>query len=200
MNLSFKQYRAIDLTIMAIILTISEALIGTASTKWFPITAMYSVSPTIAVVCIVMMRWSGYAVIHAVLGGAVFCFASGGTPEQFAVYAAGNCAMLAAMLLFKFFKKKGVAESAFLTALYVAAAYITAQVGRWLVSFIFDGTVSDIIRFLTTDSISLLFAMLIVLISRKRDGLFEDQAAYLLRIEEERKAEQKLREYDDFEN
>ena len=43
MNLSFNQYRAIDLTIMTIVLAVSEAVVTTAASKWFP-DQLFSVS------------------------------------------------------------------------------------------------------------------------------------------------------------
>lgn len=198
MNLSFNQYRAIDLTIMAVLLAISEALITIAATKWFPITAFYMVSPMVAMTCIVMMRWSGFAVIHAALGGLVYCMVLGASAEQYAIYMAGNCGVLIALLVLKFAGKKKVAESGFLTVIYVAAAYVGAQLGRWLIGLMLGGNIEDIIRYLTTDSISLLFSIIVVLISRKPDGLFEDQRAYLIRIDEERREEQRLHDHDDF--
>ncbi len=39
------------------------------------------------------------------------------------------------------------------------------------------------------DSLSLLYAVVVVLISRKMDGLFEDQRNYLIRTEAERRKE-----------
>ena len=58
MNLSLKQYRAIDLGLMLLILTGAEALIAHAARSWFP-DEIYVLSPTMALVCIVMMRWGG---------------------------------------------------------------------------------------------------------------------------------------------
>ena len=82
-NISFKQYRAIDLCIWVVILLIFEFVTATAAARWFP-EELYTLSQTTAVLCIVMMRWGGYAVLHAVAGGAAFCLASGGSAEQFA--------------------------------------------------------------------------------------------------------------------
>ncbi len=193
MNLSFKQYRAIDLTIMAVLLAIAEAIVTFAATKWFP-EQYFALSPTLAIVCIVMMRWDGYAVIHAALGGCVFCLASGATAQQFAVYCAGNCGILAALVLFMIFGKKNVKDKLYLTLAFVFVAFCGLQLGRWAVSLAFGGGVSGIVKFMTGDSLSLLFAAVVVMISRKMDGLFEDQKAYLLRINEEREREREERE------
>lgn len=199
MNLSFKQYRVIDLIIMAVILTFSEALIAVAATKWFAYIE-YVLSPTVAIVCIVMMRWNGFAIIHAALGGTVLCIASGAITEQYAVYAAGNCGILIALLMLKLVGKKKVADSWILTVIYAVVAYLGAQAGRWLIGIAVGGSVGDIVRYLTTDCLSLAFAIIVLLISRKMDGLFEDQAAYLIRVDEERREEQRLHDHEDFTN
>ena len=198
MNLTFKQYRAIDLTIMAVLAAISEAIATIAASQWFT-DQLFVVSTTFAIVCIVMMRWDGYAVLHAALGGAVYCIVLGASPEQFAVYCVGNCGALAALALFRLFGKKDVAAKFWVSALYVLAAYLGMELGRWGVSLIVrgagdGGALGLLVYFLTTDIITFLFAMLAVMISRKMDGLFEDQRAYLLRVNEEKQKEKEARD------
>lgn len=200
MNLSFNQYRAVDLTIMSVLLVFSEAVINIAATKWFPETALFMVSPMVAVACIVMMRWGGFAFIQAMLSGFVYCMVLGAAPEQYAVYIIGDCGVLIALLVLKFAGKKKVAESGMFTIIFVFTAYIGTQLGRWIVGLMLGGMIGDIVRYVTTDSISLLFSAVVVMISRKPDGLFEDQRAYLIRMEEERRKEQKLHDHDDFAN
>ena len=197
MNLSFKQYRAIDLGIMVVILAVIEAVIAHAATVWFPY-EMYVLSPTVAVVCIVMMRWGGFAAIHAVAGGLALCIASGAEPNQFAVYCLGNCFALIALVLLKVLGKEKVRSKPLLTAVFTVIAFCGAQIGRWLVALVMGGSVGDIIRFFTTDSLSLVFALVAVLISRRINGLFEDQWAYLVRTQSERNKQQ-LPDYGDTE-
>ena len=69
-QITIQQYRAIDLSLFALMLAVSEAVIVTAATKWFP-DQLYTVSVTASLVSIVMMRWNGFAAFHAILGGAV---------------------------------------------------------------------------------------------------------------------------------
>ena len=197
MNLSFKQYRAIDLGIMLVILAVSEVLITHAATVWFP-DEFYVLSPTVAIVCIVMMRWGGYAAIHAAGGGLALCLASGAEPKQFAVYCAGNCFALIALILLKALGKEKVRTKPFLSAVFTVIAFCGAQIGRWLVGLFMGGSVGDIIMFFTTDSLSLVFALLIVLIARRINGLFEDQLTYLRRTQAERNKQQ-MPDYGDTE-
>lgn len=185
MNLSFKQYRTIDLCIMFIILTVAEALITTAARVWFP-SEIYVLSPTVAIVSIVMMRWGGWAAVQAVGGGLALCIASGASDRQFMVYCIGNCFALAAMLLFKAFGKEKIRSKPSLTLLFTVAAFAGAQLGRWLVGLLLGGAAGDIVKLFTTDSLSLVFAIVAVQLARRLDGLFEDQKAYLLRTQAER--------------
>ena len=71
-QLSFSEYRGIDLTLFAVILCIAELLIVTAARFWYA-DQLYTVSAVAAVVAIVLMRWGPWAGIHAVLG-----FSAGG--------------------------------------------------------------------------------------------------------------------------
>ena len=44
-----------------------------------------------------------------------------------------------------------------------------------------------IVTFLTTDIMSLVFAVLVIALFRKTDGMLEDQKAYLLRLDQQKK-------------
>lgn len=193
-NISFKQYRIIDLAIWAFILTVFESLTVLAATRWFP-GELYMLSQVVAVLCIVMMRWGGYAAVHAVIGGAVFCLISGGNGPQFAVYCIGNCFVLLALFLFKALGKEKVRAGVLWTILFVILAFCGAQVGRWLVSLLLGGSPASIISFFMTDSLSLPYAVVVVLIARRMDGVYEDQKNYLIRTEDERKRQDIPEEY-----
>lgn len=200
MKRSFEQYRTIDLTIMCVILALCEFLTANAAARWFP-NELYALSPTVAVVCIVMMRWGGYAAIHAVVGGLAYCLTLGGDWRQIVTYCVGNCFMLIALAWFKFFGKGGkgfrdgkekVRSKFYWTLLFTVNAFLGAQIGRFAVSVALGGSFSfgAFTEFLVNDIITLLFSVVVVLISRRADGLFEDQKSYLIRTEEERKREE----------
>lgn len=206
MKRSFEQYRAIDLTILGVILALCEFLATNGAAKWFP-NELYALSPTVAVVCIVMMRWGGFAAIHAVIGGLVYCLTLGGDLKQIVTYCVGNCFMLIALAWFKFFGKGGkgfrdgkekVRSKYYLTLLFTISAFLGAQIGRFAVSVMLGGpfSIGSFTAFLINDVITLLFSVVVVLISRKPDGLFEDQKSYLIRTEEERKREEAQKNFD----
>ncbi len=184
-QISFAQYRTIDLTLLMGLLAISQFLIQLAVRFWFP-EQLYVVSPVAAMVALVMMRWSGYAAIHAVLGGAVFVFLSGGTWQQLIIYAGGNLAGLLVLLMFRFFDKERIRGDMFLSLAFGFLVQLMMQLGRAALAFLFGNTPAACLGFITTDSLSTLFTLFIIGIVRQSDGLFEDQKHYLLRVQEPR--------------
>lgn len=183
--MSLKKYKTIDIILLAVILAIFEALASVAASKWFPL-QLFTLSPTFTVVCIVMMRWGAWGAVHAAVGGLTYCIASGATPEQFAVYCIGNCFSLIALVFFKFLGKERVRKSIFLTAAYALTAFFGGIFGRWIVSLFFAPSVDFIMDMFVAETITLLFTVLVTVIARKPDGLFEDQKSYLIRTQDER--------------
>ena len=197
-NITFKQYRNIDILIFAGILTVSETITTIATNKWFDQQPV-AISTSLMFICIIMMRWNWLALIPAALGGLVFCIASGAKDlGPYVTYVVGNCMALAAMIWFKVFKKDDVRKNPFKLVLFVATAYLTMQLGRWLVSLCFGSGINELISFLSTDTISLLFAVVIMMLMRSMDGMIEDQKAYLFRLQREREEKQKESMPDNF--
>ena len=186
--ITFKQYRNIDLTILAVLVVIFETITTLATNKWFYAQPI-AISISLTMICVGMMRWSGYAAINAVIGGFVFCTASGASLEQYGIYCLGNLFALVALLLIKWWGKEKIRNSIPKLMLFVLIAYLGMGLGRWLVSLLFGGDLMALVVYLTTDIITLLFAEVIVVLLRKVDGMIEDQKSYLLRLEEERKEE-----------
>ena len=185
-QITFKEYRMLDLIIFTVFTIVFEAIATYASTKWFWAQAV-SISVTLLLTCIVMMRWSGWAAIQAVAGGLVYCFCAGATTEQYIVYAVGNLAGLIALLLIKFIGKEKIRGSKLQLVLLATTAYVGIAAGRTLVSLVFAGRIQDFVLYITTDIISLLFASVVLVLIRKADGMIEDQKAYLFRVEREEK-------------
>ena len=208
-RLTFRQYRQMDLTVFGAMLVVAEALIVLAATRWFPAEA-YTVSIVAAVTSIVLMRWGPWAAIHAVLGGLVYCFVSGGQPGQYLIYCAGNLFALLSLLWFRIpgkertSGKEPIREDSFLTVIFGLTVQLLMQLGRAAVAFALlraspgsapagtqsiAGALSFCIGFITTDALSGFFTAVILWIARRQDGLFEDQKHYLLRIQEAEKEE-----------
>lgn len=185
-QMTFKDYRNTDLFIWTVLVVLFETITTIATTKWFDQQAV-ALSITLALTCAVMMRWNWYAVIMAMAGGLVFCIASGATIEQYLIYCIGNIFSLAGMFIIKVFGKEEIHKSLFKIFVFTATSYVGMSVGRWIVSLLFGGDLKALVAYLTTDIISLLFAVVLSHILRKCDGMFEDQKHYLLRLERERK-------------
>ncbi len=187
-QLSFAQYRGIDLTLFALILLISETLIVKASTRWFS-DQLYTVSVVGAVTAIVLMRWGGWAAIHAVLGGLAFCFASHGSGQQYLIYCAGNLFSLLSLLFIRIFGGEKIRSDALFSMGFGIVTLLLMQLGRALMALALGNSLSGCLAFFTTDALSLLFVGVILWIARRLDGVFENQKHYLLRVHEEAEEE-----------
>ena len=182
------QYRGIDLMLFALMLAAAETLIVKAAGSWFP-DQLYTFSAVAAVTAIVMMRWGPWAAIHAVLGGAVFCWAGGASPPQYAVYCGGNLLGLGALALRKWPGPEKIRQDALKSMAFGIATAVLMQLGRALLALIFGAAAGDAIRFVATDVLTVLFTAVVMWIVRRLDGIFEDQIHYLLRLNREREEE-----------
>lgn len=187
-QISFQQYRSIDLTILAVLLAVSQFVIFLASTVLYP-EQLYVVSPVAAMVAIVMMRWNGYAALHAALGGVLFTALAGGSWQQFVIYGVGNLVSLGALLLLKAFGKERVRQDSFLSLTFAFCVQLLMWLGRAGLAFALGFEPAACLGFITTDVLSALFTLVIIWVVRRVEGLFEDQKIYLLRLESERQVE-----------
>ena len=180
-QLSFQEYRAIDLAMLAALLCITETLIVKAATWWFA-DQLYTVSVVGALTAIVLMRWGPWAAIHAVLGGAVFCFASHGSFRQLLVYCIGNLLSMLMLLPLKYLGGERIRLDSILSVCFGVGTLLLMQLGRALTALVLGTDFQTCLGFFTTDALSLLFTGLIIWIARRLDGIFENQRHYLLRI------------------
>ncbi len=184
MNLTLKQYKAIDIAILTGILVLGTFL-ATKATEWFPM-ELYALSPVVALVCIVMMRWGGWAAIDVVAGGLTYCVALGADWQQYVVCCVGGLGGMAGLILFKTLGKEKIRASFKLSELFMLTVYVGSAFGKGIVSLLLGAPLSTLVMFFWTDLISLLFAAVAIFVARRVDGLFEDQKSYLIRTESER--------------
>ena len=188
-SLSLQQYRAADLTIFAVILCAFEGLIGVAANKWFP-EQPFVVSLIYAIVTLVFMRWGAFGVIHAVLGGITYALANGGDAKQYVIYAVGNAFVAFTIFYVHFVGKERIRKNAWLTIVHVGLTYLSITVGRTLAGLIFDRDIIGLfLAFAGPDALSAVLGLVIVLICRRQNGLYEDQKLYLTRTQEQRMKE-----------
>ena len=176
-----QQYRAIDLSLFAIILIIFESVIVKAAVSWFPKEA-WTVSLAPAITAIVMVRWGPWCAIHAALGGIVTVASLKGDGLQFLIYGAGNLAALTALPLLKKWGWEKLHQNVLVNFLFAVLTVLAMQLGRALVALI-TGTPADALPlFITTDSITYIFTLVILWIAARMDGILEEQTHYLARI------------------
>lgn len=187
-QLSFSQYRTIDLTILMVVQAISQTVIHFAATVLYA-DQLYVVSPIAAVVALVMMRWSGYAAIHAALGGVLYALIAGGSWQHVLIYGAGNLLSMAALLMLRWLGKERIRNDALLTILFAFCTQLLMQLGRSAIAALLGYPAGICLGFITTDMLSGLFSVVIVWSIRRVEGLFEDQKHYLLRVQREHKVE-----------
>lgn len=193
-QITFRQYRAMDLTMFTALLCLCEALITLGATRWFT-GEPYTLSITPAVVAIVMVRWGGLAAIPAVLGAFVFCLVSGAALPQYIIYCVGN---LAALVLTQVLCRDGwkrLHDNVLLSMLYGLLTAVLMQLGRFLLALVMGNSLGLCVGFITTDVLSGLFAVLIVWITRRLDGVLEEQHHYLKRVADEMENERKAQAY-----
>ena len=183
-QITFRQYRAMDLFIFTILLCVCETLITLGATRWFP-QEPWTLSLTPAITAIVMVRWGGFAAIPACLGAFVFCLASGATLSQYAIYCVGNLAALALTQFLYRFGWKRLHDQVLLAILFGLLTALLMQAGRALMALLLGTPLALCGGFFTTDVLSTLFAALIVWMARNLNGMLEEQKHYLRRIAEE---------------
>ncbi len=187
-QITFRQYRAMDLFLFSALLCVCETLITLGATRWFT-GEPYTLSITPAVTAIVMVRWGGFAAIPAVLGAFVFCLVSGATLPQYVIYCVGNLASLVLTQVLCRDGWKRLHENVLFTLLYGLLTALAMQLGRFLLALVMGNSLRLCIGFITTDTLSVLFAVLIVWITRRLDGVLEEQRHYLKRVQEEMERE-----------
>ena len=187
-QISLGQYRAIDLTILTVVLAVCQYLVYLATAFWFP-EQLYVVSPVAGMTALVMMRWSIYGAVPAAVGGVLYALLNGGTVQQIVIFGIGNLAALAALILFKLCGKERVRKDSFLAVVYAIAVQLLMQLGRAAVAAAFGYPAAACLGFITTDVLSILFTVFIVWTVRRIEGLFEDQKNYLLRLQKEQQVE-----------
>lgn len=194
-QITFRQYRAMDLFLFTALLCICETLITLGATRWFP-GEPYTLSITPAVVAIVMVRWGGFAAVPAVLGAFVFCLFSGATLTQYIIYCVGNLAALVLTQLLCRIGWKRLHDNVLLAILYGLLTAVLMQLGRALIAAVFGHPLAVCAGFVTTDTLSVLFSVLLVWITRRLDGVLEEQKHYLKRVADEMEKERQARAHE----
>lgn len=196
-QLTFSQYRKIDLALLCVLTAVFEFIATMATNKWFFLQAM-AISITLAMTCITMFRWNAWGVLPSLVGAIVYCWVSCGTLSQFIIYCGGSLFCVAALPFLKKLGKENARTDFLKRTAFAIVTYLSITCGRWLISLIYQLSFDSLIRFISTDILSLLFAVVVLALLKNADGMIEDQKSYLLRLDRERKEEQSNNQNDDF--
>lgn len=199
-QISFKQYRKIDITILCILTAVFEGIATFAAGYDMWAAQPLAVSITLTMVCIAMLRWGSLAVIPSLAGAITYCAVSGGTLKQYIIYISGGLFCLLAVPILNKLGKDNVRLDFFKRIVFILVVYASVGLGRWLVSLFFEFSLSSLIAFVLSpiELLSLLFAVIVVSLAKNADGLIEDQKSYLLRLEKEKQSDQDANTNDQF--
>ena len=196
--ISLRQYRLTDLFLFAVILVAFEVILHFAFNAFH---GDFIFSPMLAITLIVMMRWGWPAVFYAVGDGLLFCLlnlkSSNFSPEMFAIYIIGNAFIALLLLMTRFMGKKKIRDKWYFTLAFATVAWIAVVLGRAIVAACFGLSFVTALLAHFGDLVSYAICLVIILVMRKLDGMFEDQKAFLKRLDEERKEKAKRDTYGD---
>lgn len=185
------KYMAIDLLIFLGLMFILEGLNLWAVSKFN--NEVVTLSIVTAITLIVIMRWGAYGLIHSALGGLFYCvfnnaFVKAVTVDQYVIYIIGNLFIAFILIFTKFVGKQKIRDSVGWTILYCIIGFILVDFGRAVVSLFFTLEFGSVLlRFLSVDALNCAITIVIMLVARKQNGVFEDQIHYLNRISMENK-------------
>ena len=184
--MSLAQYKTIDLTIFAAIVTALEIITRLALN--FSPGEIFSFSSTLAVTLIVFVRWGKWGLIHAVLGGLAYTLINQADTKTIAIYCIGNLGISLALLVLKKFPHDKIRQSLDLRVLYCLVGFLGMCIARTVMAFILEGSISIVdyfIRYFSVDALNGVITVIVISIAAKQDGVLEDQLSYLYRISEE---------------
>lgn len=200
--ISIGQYRTTDLFVFALILAVSEIL-GCMAAIWFPSQAIYSLSLMVPIVLTVMMRWGWPSVFYAVISGLLVCLFNQGNAINYACYLIGN-AFIALMLIPTYLIGKDKIRSKWWSsALYTIGGWLCVYLGRsvvWAIGYSINPAIggaawTGFVSFAMGDLLSLAVGIVVVMVLRRLDGMFEDQKTYLKRLEQQRKEKMRIDQF-----
>ena len=197
--ISLRQYRLTDLFLFALILIVFDLLAHFAPIM-FPGGALYTFSLTIPMTLLVMMRWGWPAVFFAV-GDGILQSALNNTYvwQSYVCYAIGNAFIMLLLLAFKFWDKRKIAKKWQFSVLFVVSGWVIMCFAVTAMQAIcgtpFVSALALNFGLGTNGALSLAVAIVVILIMRRLDGMFEDQKQYLKRLDDERKEKMKIDEF-----
>ena len=198
--ISIQQYRLTDLFLFALILVAFD-LLSYYALNAFGASATFTFTLTVPLVLLVMMRWGWPCVLFAVLDGTLFVALR--FPASWAMYLSyiiGYASVALLLIPLKFITKRKIAEKWYFSAPFVVLAWGIMNLVISAVESIcgltaFADALAANFGMGYTGLMSLAAALAVILVMRRLDGMFEDQRAYLKRLDDERKERMRVDEF-----
>lgn len=159
----------------------------------------WTFSLLVPVTLLVMMRWGWQSIFFAAGDGLLYCVLnasqSGFRTELYAVYIIGNAFLALCLILLRLVGKEKIAKKWWLSALFTVVGWFLIVIGRATVASCCGFSFASVFMEQLTDIFSLGVAVILILVLRRIDGMFEDQVGFLKRIEKERSESRKADEF-----
>ena len=196
--ISVKQYKTTDLVIFAVILIIFDLLAHYASIL-FSGNVIYSFCLTVPITLLIMIRWGWCSVFFAVGDALLLTIVNNPAIWQsYLCYGVGNASLMLLLIAVKLVGKKRIASKWYFTSLFFVSGWVlqnlTITIMNAICGFPFVAYLSLNFGFGITGVLSLAMGLVITLVLRKLDGMYEDQIEYLKRLKGEREEKQRLAE------
>lgn len=190
--ISLKQYKFNDLFLFAVILIAFDLIVHFATIWLADDAAIYAFALTVPMVLLIMMRWGWQAVFFAVGDAILLTVLNNPTVwESYLSYILGNSTILLLLIPMRYIGKQKIAEKWPLTVLFVILGWLISNFSytiiQWICGVDFVWALKSNFTFNMTGLLALAMGIVIMLIMRKLDGLFEDQIHYLKRLDDERR-------------
>lgn len=200
--ISLKQYKFNDLFLFAVILIVFDLVVHFA-TLWLGDRATnYMFSLTVPIVLLIMVRWGWPAVFYAIGDAILLTVLNNPTVWQsYLAYILGNSALMLLLIPMHFMGKQKIAGKWYLTALFVVLGWVISNlvcsIVQWICGIDFVVALASNVSFSVNGLLSLVLGVVLMLILRRLDGMFEDQIHYLKRLDDERKELARRDEFGD---
>ncbi|MDE6690412.1 MAG: hypothetical protein K2K04_00420 [Clostridia bacterium] len=166
--------------------------------KWFPGGALFTFSLLVPITLTVMIRWGWPSVLYAMASGLLLCLLSlpyGVSGAQYASYIIGNAFIAIMLIPMHFIGKDKIRSRWWGSALFAAGGWLSVYLGRsmvWAIAYAISpvsgfSAVSGFYSYFRSDVLSLAMSVVVILVLRRLDGMFEDQNSFLKRIDKERR-------------
>ena len=199
--ISLRQYRLTDLFLFAGIL-IAFDLLAHFTPRLFGSAAFFTFTLTVPIVLMVMIRWGWPCVLFAV-GDGLFMSALNNTYswQSYLCYSLGFAAITLLLIPLKFIGKQKITGKWYFSVLFVVCAWLIMNFALTCFEAIcgndFAGMLVFNIGLNATGMLSLAIGIVVILVVRRLDGMFEDQKHYLIRKDNERKELARRDEFGD---